>query len=131
MPNIGELLTLKIDKVIKTGAFLSNKSDRFDYFLPITEVKDGWIESMEGEVTAGEEKECRVVGVKRKKGRLSYQVSLKMADDEVYKREVFNQKLEKFKKVSQDKQTQLKKNKERKYNNGRKKPKKVKKNTKK
>lgn len=117
MPKVGELLKLKITKITKNGAFLSNPAETsHNYFLHIKEASDKkWLDSMEEVVTEGEMVSARVIEVKKFQNKITYQVSLKDTDETAYKEKQFKDKIEGFMKRSGEVQSQIKKNQNRKF----------------
>ena len=85
MPSIGDVLSLKVAKIIKNGVFLKNENDQNNYFLHISEMKEGRVRSVYDIVKPGEMINCRVISINKKNnGKITYQVSLKMLDEEKF-----------------------------------------------
>ena len=117
MPNIGEMVNLKVTKIIKSGAFLSNpKEPGVNFFLHIKEAtNEKWLDSLESITSEGEIIATRVIGTKVLNNKTTYQVSLKHTDDEEYKSKQFKEKMDNFMKNSGERQPQIKKNAKRKF----------------
>lgn len=117
MPIIGEMVNLKVTKIVKSGAFLSNpKEPGVNFFLHIKEAtNEKWLDSLESITSEGEIIATRVIGSKEYNKKITYQVSLKHTDDEEYKSKQFKEKMDSFMKQSGEVQSQIKKNARRKF----------------
>lgn len=120
MPKIGDVIEVKVVKVLPVGAILT-ANDSFDYFLHIKDAKtksSGYIKHMSDIVTVGETIKARITSSKKHKGKISFQLSLSLLDDDKYKKEVFESKMRDYLKTSEDTLKQVRQNRERKQNNG-------------
>ena len=113
MPKIGDIIEAKVVKLLPSGAILS-AGNSYDYFLPIKEAGTGYVKRMEDVVSEGETIKARITRSKKHKGKLSFQLSLTLLDNEVYKKEVFDSQMKAFLKSSDEIQKQVRKNRERK-----------------
>ncbi|WP_088361904.1 S1 RNA-binding domain-containing protein [Bacillus cereus] len=121
MPKIGDIVELKVVKILPGGAILS-AGDKFDYFLPIKEAAEGYVNRMEDVVKAGSVIKARITRSKNHRGKISFQLSLALLDEEKYQKKIFEEKMQRFLKSSDDVQRQLRQNRERKQGGRKKKP---------
>lgn len=121
MPKTGDIIEAKIVKLLPNGAILS-AGDSYDYFLPIKNAAEGYVKRMEDVVSEGEIIKARITSAKRHKGKISFQLSLVLLSEEVYKKEMFDQKMKNFLKSSDEIQKQVRQNRERKQTGRRNKP---------
>lgn len=113
MPKIGDIIQAKVVKILPSGAILS-ASDEYDYFLPIKNAAQGYVRRMEDVVSEGEIIKARIMSSKRHKGKISFQLSLTVMDEQIYRKEVFDKKMKDFLKSSDEVQKQVRQNRERK-----------------
>lgn len=121
MPNIGDIVEVKVVKLLASGAVLS-AGDSYDYFLPIKEAAAGYVKRMEDVVSEGEIIKARIARSRRHKGKISFQLSLALLDDQVYRKANFDEKMKNFLKSSDEIQKQVRKNRDRKQNGRKPKP---------
>lgn len=118
MSLIGKVKKFKVKKILNSGAVLALDGDKRNFFI-----NNRNINKKDSKNIIKEENfiEGRIVGKKRmKNGVISYQVSTKMLDEETYNNENFKRKLDNFLKDSEDRQKTIRKNRERKMTNNRK-----------
>jgi S1 RNA binding domain protein len=125
MPKVGDLVQGKVLKVLDEGAIISLDAN-LQAFMPIGEVSEKFVKrgKIGYFVKEGQSLQFRVTKMGRFKGKERITVSLKRVDEEGFKKQNFEKKMQRFLKNSGEIQSQIRKNTERKHGTLKKKPKK-------
>ena len=125
MPNLGDLVTGKVHKILEEGAIISLGSNA-QAFLPIGEVSAKFVKKgrISQFIQEGQELNFRVIRLGKFKGRDRVTVSLKRVDidDDTFKKQNFEKKMQRFLRSSNEIQSQIRKNTDRKQGTLKKKP---------
>ena len=116
MPKVGDLVQGKVHKILEEGAIISLGSND-QAFLPIGEVSEKFVKrgKIGYFIKEGQDLEFRVTKMGRFKGKERITVSLKRVDEEGFKKQNFEKKMQRFLKSSGEIQSQIRKNNDRKH----------------
>lgn len=116
MPNVGDLVKGTVFRILDTGALISLGQGK-RAFLPINEVSEAFVKrgKIGNFIKAGEEYEFRVTKLEKFRDRDQWVVSLVRVDLEGFHKRRFENKMTRFMKSSQEIQSQIRKNNDRKH----------------